>query len=121
MTGSTIQVSVGDVLATLALVAVAVGVSLWQRADLEKDIGIAVVRSAIQLTAIGYVITFIFNQDSLWFVFGLIAIMVVFGAFTAQRRAKRVPNAFWPLLLALAIAGAATLGLVVALGIFKAQ
>ena len=95
--------------------------SFWRKADLEKDIGIAVVRSAIQLTAIGYVIKFIFDQDSLWFVFLLIAIMVVFGAFTAQQRAKLVPHAFWPLLVALAIAGATTLGLVVALGIFKPQ
>jgi putative ABC transport system permease protein len=47
--------------------------------------------------------------------------MVVFGALTARHRARRVPHAFWPLLIALAIAGASTLGLVVALGIFKAQ
>jgi len=118
---SSIHVSLGEVAATLVLVAVAAGVSFWRRADLEADIGIAVVRSAIQLTAIGYVIKFIFDQDSLWFVVLLIAIMVVFGAFTAQRRAKRVPDAFWPLLLALGIAGGTTLGLVVALGIFQAQ
>ncbi len=118
---SSIHVSLGEVAATLVLVALAVAVSFWRRADLEADIGIAVVRSAIQLTAIGYVIKFIFDQDSLWFVVLLIAIMVVFGAFTAQRRARHVPNAFWPLLLALAVAGATTLGLVVALGIFQAQ
>jgi putative ABC transport system permease protein len=118
---SSIHVTLGEVAATLVLVAVAAGVSFWRRADLEADIGIAVVRSAIQLTAIGYVIKFIFDQDSLWFVVLLIAIMVVFGAFTAQRRAKRVPDAFWPLLLALGIAGGTTLGLVVALGIFQAQ
>ena len=118
---SSIHVTLGEVAATLVLVALAVAVSFWRRADLEADIAIAVVRSAIQLTAIGYVIKFIFDQDSLWFVVLLIAIMVVFGAFTAQRRAKHVPDAFWPLLLALAIAGASTLGLVVALGIFQAQ
>ena len=56
VTSSSIHVSVGDVAATLALVAVAVAVSFWRRADLERDIGIAVVRSFIQLTAIGYVI-----------------------------------------------------------------
>jgi putative ABC transport system permease protein len=46
--------------------------------------------------------------------------MVVFGALTARSRAKKVPDAFWPLLIALAIAGASTLGLVVALGVFEA-
>jgi putative ABC transport system permease protein len=79
------------------------------------------VRSAIQLTAIGYVINFIFDQDSLWFVVALLAVMVVFGALQARTRAKRVPDAFWPLLLSLTLAAAVTLGLVVALGVFKAQ
>jgi len=37
------------------------------------NIAVAVVRSFIQLTAIGYVINFIFKQDSLWFVAALIA------------------------------------------------
>jgi putative ABC transport system permease protein len=118
---SSIDISLGEVAATLALVAVAVAVSFWRRADLETDIGIAVVRSAIQLIAIGYVIQFIFDQDSLWFVIALIAVMVVFGAFTARQRAKHVPDAFWPLLIALAVAGTSTLGLVVALGIFEPE
>jgi putative ABC transport system permease protein len=47
--------------------------------------------------------------------------MVVFGALTARSRARRVPGAFWPLLGALALAGSTTIGLVVALGVFKAQ
>ena len=115
---ASIDVTVGEVVASLALVAVALAVSFWRRTGLEDDIAVAVVRSFIQLTAIGYVIQAIFDQDSLVLVFGLIAVMVLFGAFTARRRAKRVPNAFWPLLIGLAVAGASTLGLVVALGIF---
>jgi putative ABC transport system permease protein len=115
---TSIDVSVGEVLASLALVAIAAGVSIWQRADLEEDIGIAVARSFIQLTAIGYVINVIFDQDTLALVIALIAVMVVFGALTARRRAESVPGAFWPLLGALALAGTTTLVLVVALGIF---
>jgi putative ABC transport system permease protein len=118
MTG--IDVSLGEVAASLALVAIAIGVSLWWRTGLEDDIVIAVVRSLIQLIAIGYVIQAIFDEDSLWLVFGLIAVMVVFGAFTARQRARRVPHAFLPLLVALAVAGAVTLALVVALGVFEA-
>jgi putative ABC transport system permease protein len=117
---TSIHVTLGDVAATLALVAVAVAISLWERTHLEGDIVIAAVRAFVQLTAIGYVIKFIFDQDQLVFVLALIAIMVLFGALTARGRARRVPRAFWPLLVALAIAGATTLGLVVALGVFKA-
>jgi putative ABC transport system permease protein len=116
-----IDVSLADVLATLALVAVAVAVSLWQRTALEGDIGVAVARSFVQLTAIGYVIKLIFEQDSIWFVVLLIAVMVVFGALTARHRAREVPGSFLPLLGALALAGASTLLLVVALGVFEPE
>jgi putative ABC transport system permease protein len=113
-----IDVTLGEVAAALALVAIAAIASRVWHAGLEEDIGIAVVRSLIQLTAIGYVITVIFDEDSGLLVLALITVMVVFGAFTARHRASLVPNAFWPLLVSLAVAAAATLGLVVALGIF---
>ena len=118
---TSIDVTFTDVVATLVLVAIAVAVSIRERADLERDIGIAVVRSFIQLTAIGYVIKLIFEQDSLVFVVALISVMVLFGALTARHRARLVPNAFWPLLVALSVAAAATLALVVALGVFEAK
>jgi putative ABC transport system permease protein len=116
-----IDVSLGEVAASLVLVAIAIAVSFWRRTELEGEIAVAVVRSMAQLIAIGYVIQAIFDEDSLALVFVLIAVMVVFGAFTARRRAKRVPDAFWPLLIALGVAGAATLGLVVALGVFEPE
>jgi putative ABC transport system permease protein len=113
-----IDVTLGEVAASLVLVAVAIAVSIWWRTELSDDIAIAVARSLVQLIAIGYVIQAIFDEDSLVLVFALITVMVLFGAFTARQRAKRVPNAFWPLLIALGVAGATTLALVVALGVF---
>jgi putative ABC transport system permease protein len=118
---TSIQVTPGEVAASLALVVLAAAISFWRKADLERDIGIATVRSFVQLTAIGYVIKLIFETDTLWLVFALLTVMVLFGALTARGRAKRVPNSFWPLLVALAVAGASTLGLVVALGVFEAS
>ena len=114
----TIHVSVEQLLLSLGLVAVAVAISLVRRVDIERDIGVAVVRSFAQLTAVGYVIDAIFRSDSTAFAVALIAVMVVFGAFTARSRAKSVPGAFWPLLVALSLAAAATLVLVVVLGVF---
>jgi putative ABC transport system permease protein len=115
-----IHVELWQVGASLALVAIAAAISRWQEADLERDIGIATVRSIVQLTLIGYAIKLIFDVDSIWLVLALLAVMVLFGALTARSRAKSVPDAFWPLLISLAIAAASTLGLVVALGIFEA-
>ena len=116
-----IDVSMLDVLASLALVAIAAGVSYWRRAELEQDLGIAVLRSFLQLTAVGYVIQAIFDSDSLWLVVALLVAMVAFGAATARRRARTVPRALGPIVLALCVAAATTLGLVLALGVFEAE
>lgn len=114
-----IDVTLGEVAASLVLVAVAIAASLWERADLEQDIGIAVVRSFVQLTAVGYGIQLLFDQDSILLVLAVVAVMVVLAAFTARHRARAVPRSFWPLLLSLSIAAATTLGAVVALGVFE--
>jgi putative ABC transport system permease protein len=116
---SGIDVSLGEVAAALALVALAAAISRWRRAELERDIVIAAIRSFIQLTAIGYAIEVIFDADTFWLVLALLTVMVVFGAFTARSRARSVPGALWPLLIALTAAGTTTLGLVIALGIFE--
>jgi putative ABC transport system permease protein len=118
---STVEVTLGEVAATLALVALAVAVSLWRRADLERDIGLAVVRSFVQLTAVGFVIQAIFDSDSLWLVTALLATMVAFGSFTASRRARAVPGVLRPIVVALSAAAAITLGLVLVLGVFPAE
>jgi putative ABC transport system permease protein len=118
---STIDVTLGEVAASIALVAVAAAVSFWRRAELESDLGVAVLRSFLQLTAIGYVIQAIFDSDSLWLVAALLAVMVGFGAFTARSRARAVSGAFGPLALSLGVAAATTLGLVLALGVFEAE
>ena len=117
---STISITLGEVAAALALIAVAVAVSFWRRAELEQDIAVAVVRSFLQLTAVGYVIQAIFDADSLWLVTALLAGMVGFGTWTARGRAKAVPGATGPIFLGLAAAAAITLGLVVVLGVFEA-
>ena len=115
------DVTLGEVAATLALVAIAVAVSRWRRAELEGDLAVAVMRSFVQLTAVGYVIQAIFDSDSLLLVAGLLAGMIAFGTFTARGRAKAVPGALVPVALALVVAAATTLGLVLALGVFEAK
>jgi putative ABC transport system permease protein len=117
---ASIHVALWQVAASLVLVALAIAISRWRQADLERDIGVATVRSIVQLTLVGYAIKLIFEADTIWLVLGLLSVMVLFGALTARSRAKSVPGAFWPLLIALAVAAVSTLGLVVALGIFEA-
>jgi putative ABC transport system permease protein len=116
-----VDITLAEVAATLVLVALAAAVSFWRRAELEADLGVAVLRSFMQLTAVGFVIQAIFDSDSLWLVAALLAGMVAFGTATARSRASAVPGATLPLALALAAAAVVTLGLVLALGIFEPE
>ena len=109
--------TVASALLTLGLVAVAVALSLYRRLDLERDIGIAVVRSFVQLTAIGYLIDFIFGLENLGYVVLLLGVMVAFAGWTSARRAKGVPRAFPIALGAIGVAAVATLGMLLVLRI----
>lgn len=119
MTG--VDITWGEVATTLVLVALAIAVSLIRRTGLERDLGIAALRSFLQLVAIGYLIQAIFDSKSLWVVSGLLGAMVMVATVTARRRARGVPGAFVPILIALSVAAAVTLGLVLSLGIFRAE
>ena len=116
-----IEISLFEVAASLFLVGVAAGVSFWRRAELEQDLGIAVLRSFLQLTAVGYVIQAIFDSDSLLLVAALLAVMVAFGSWTARSRAKNVPGALLPIAAGLATAAVVTIALVLGLGVFEAK
>jgi putative ABC transport system permease protein len=109
--------TVGSALLTLSLVAVAVALSLYGRLDLEKDIGIAVVRSFVQLAAVGYVIDYIFGLESLGAVVLLLAGMVAFAAWTSTRRARGVSRALPLTAGAIGVAAVATLGMLLLLQI----
>jgi putative ABC transport system permease protein len=109
-----------QVAGSLALVGVAVALSAWRRLPLEKDIGWAVVRSFVQLIALGYVIKAIFDSGHVAYAVPVLALMVVFAAWTARGRARSVPYAFPVLLGSLGVAVAATIGLALAVGAIDA-
>ena len=110
----------GSALLTLALVAVAVALSLYQRLGLERDIGIAAVRSFVQLSAMGYVIDYVFGLESLGAVVLLLAGMVLFAGWTSARRARGVPKALPVAAVAVGVAAVATLGVLLILQIVPA-
>ena len=117
-TGSLVSgpVTFGDVALSLCLVAVAVVVSAWQRLGLEGDLGVATVRSFVQLIAVGYVLAFVFAGHG-WLTVLALAVMVGSASITTRNRAKRVPGSGMIAIAAISTATAATLGLLVALGI----
>jgi len=108
----------GRVLMSIALVVVAGGISVWQKADLEKDLAVSVVRSFVQLIAIGYALELIFAQDNpLWTLCWLLVMLMIAGT-TAGRRGKKIPHATWLALGAVGFGAVITIGSLVALNVF---
>ena len=109
--------TVASALLALSLVAGAVVISRYQRLDLERDIAIAVVRSFVQLAAIGYAIDLIFGLENLLYVVLLLAGMVAFASWTSAGRGEGVSRAFPVSAIAIGVAAASTLGILLALQI----
>lgn len=109
-----------QVAGALALVAVAAALSAWRGVPIQNEIAWAVARSFVQLLALGYVIKLIFDAGHVAYVVPVLAVMTVFGAVTARNRAPGVPGALPVLLVSIAIAVFATIGLALAVGAIHA-
>jgi len=103
--------------AAVALVAVALLLSWWQRLDVEKDIGLACIRAFVQLMAIGYVIHVILRADEPLYVAITVSAMLLFATITSARRAKGLPGAWSLAAISIGVASLGTLAIMLALGI----
>lgn len=106
----------------LVLVAIAMGLSMWQRLRVEWPLAYSATRALVQLLLVGVALAFVLDPDSppvLWWLW--VAVMVVFAAETVRRRAPEVPGAGGLALAAYATAGAVTLGVLFGLGIFPLE
>ena len=79
------MISWTQVVASLALVAVAVLLAVWRGVPIQNEIAWAVVRSFVQLLALGYVIKLIFDAGNVGWAVPVLIVMTVFGAITARR------------------------------------
>lgn len=68
---------------------IAVGLIVWRmHIPRENDILFGSIRMTIQLIVAGYILVWLFDQDAIWLVFVVIAVMEVFAVFTAFRRSN---------------------------------
>lgn len=105
--------------ASLALVGIAVVISLWQRLDLERSLVWASVRAIVQLLSVGAVLAFVLSPRVPLIVSWVwVAFMVVFASETVRRRAPEVPGARRLALAAMTMACAVSLLVLFGLGIF---
>lgn len=77
---------IGAVSATLLFFSFVLGVSYYRGMGLEKQIGVAGIRSVLQMFAVGFALEYIFRLESVWHVVYFAAFMSVFAAVTASSR-----------------------------------
>ncbi len=85
-----------DVFVSLVLMAVTIGLIRWWKIGLEKTLLIGTLRTFLQLTAMGYILTYVFNQRHWAFMIGMVTLMILIAAWEGYRRQKeqRIPNYF---------------------------
>jgi putative ABC transport system permease protein len=96
---------VTQVAVAAALVVVAVALSRAGRLGLERELAVSALRAAVQLAAVGAVVTLVFEHAGLAAAF--VAVMLGTATFTSGRRLRGVPDAPWRAGAAIT-AGAAT-------------
>ncbi|KAG6770420.1 hypothetical protein POTOM_026102 [Populus tomentosa] len=105
-------------LAATAVVLMAVILSYMQKLGLEGEMVYSIIRSFLQLSVIGFVLQFIFNQDhAVWIILAYLFMVSVAG-YTAGQRAKQVPRGKLVAGASILVGTAVTLVLLVVLNVF---
>lgn len=105
---------------TLLFVIITMLVSVWQKLDLEKDIAIGTIRSAVQLLAVGYVLQFVFKSESILFIILIICIMIIVASRNAAQRAKGLNGIVWKVIISIVTMVVLMMGLLLSLQIIEA-
>lgn len=84
-----IHITLLELAATAALVAIAAIISYFLRLKMEKDMLIATIRAFVQLMLVGYVLDWIFNLNKWYLVSAWLLMMIGIASFNAMRRQTR--------------------------------
>ncbi|QSJ14195.1 iron export ABC transporter permease subunit FetB [Nostoc sp. UHCC 0702] len=87
-----IKLDLVDLVIAVALMAIAIALSAWEKLGLELNLAIATGRTILQLLVLGYVLDFIFALDDAWAVLAILTIMLTITAIVARNRiSQKIP------------------------------
>ncbi|RCX14347.1 putative ABC transport system permease protein [Anaerobacterium chartisolvens] len=112
MNGSN-AIDITSLLIASSLVLVTLFFSYWQKLKLEKETIISVIRSIIQLIAVGYVLEYVFGFKSPVFTTLLLIFMIFNAAYNAAKRGKAIKNGLTISFLSIAAGTVVTLAVLV--------
>ena len=81
-----IKLDLVDLVIAVGLMAIAIGLSTWERLGLELNLAMATGRTILQLLVLGYVLDFIFALDNVWGVLAILAVILTITAMVARNR-----------------------------------
>ncbi|MGM3305420.1 ABC transporter permease [Anabaena sp. WFMT] len=88
-----IKLDIVDLALAVALIAIALGLSAWEKLGLELNLALATGRTILQLIVLGYVLDFIFAVDNVWAVLAILTIMLTITAIVARNRiSQKIPQ-----------------------------
>ena len=105
---------------TLLFVLIPLILSKTLKLGLERDTIIATVRSVIQLLAVGYLLNFIFESESILYIVLMISLMIVVATLNARKKGKEIPGITWKLIVTLLSVEAVIMGVLLGLQIIPA-
>jgi len=87
-----IELDFVDLGIALGLMAMAIGVSIWEKLGLELNLALVTGRTILQLLVLGYILDFIFALNNGWAVLAILAIMLTITAIVARNRiSQKIP------------------------------
>ncbi|UKO95799.1 ABC transporter permease [Nostoc sp. UHCC 0870] len=88
-----IKLDLVDLAIAVGLMAIAIGVSAWERLGLELNLAIATGRTILQLAVLGYILDFIFALGNPWGVLAALVVMLTITAIVARNRiSQKIPG-----------------------------
>ncbi|ASV69813.1 iron export ABC transporter permease subunit FetB [Cytobacillus sp. FSL W7-1323] len=84
---------------TLIFVLIPILLSKTFKLGLEKDVLIATIRSIIQLLAVGYVLQFVFDSESFFYIFLMIILIITAAVHNARKKGVMIKGITWKLIL----------------------
>lgn len=98
---------------TFVLIIIAIGLSYYQKLGVEKEIGVASVRTVIQLMIMGYILDYVLRIESLLVVITILICMILFGAYTSSKRSYQIEGVFFISFISILFGVLISLGVVV--------
>jgi putative ABC transport system permease protein len=90
---SLIKLDLSDLVWALGMIAIAIGISSWQKLGLELPLANATLRTVVQLLGVGYILAVVFQIKNAIAVLAVLMVMLTIATITARNRiGKKIPQ-----------------------------